>query len=78
MFWDRIAFIVLAIIAFVICGFVWLLSCAMVAKAIKYFGLQKNYLVLTILSINIAPLMIIILSLFLSGVIPSTFAPRFL
>ncbi len=27
MFWDRIAFIVLAIIAFVICGFVWLNGC---------------------------------------------------
>lgn len=76
--WDWLAFIVLSVIALGICGFAWLLSYAMVNEAIKYFGLQKSYLVITILSIIIAPLMIIILSLVLSGVIPSIFDPRFL
>ena len=76
--WEWLAFIVLALIALVICAFAWLLSYAMVNEAIKYFGLQKSYLVITILSIVIAPLMIIFLSLVLSGVIPSIFDPRFL
>lgn len=76
--WDWLAFILLAIVALAICGFAWIFSCGMVSEAIKYFGLQKSYLVLTILSIIIAPLMIIFLSLFLSGVIPSIFDPRFL
>ena len=76
--WDWLTFIVLAIIAMVICGFAWIFSCVMVRETIKYFGLQKSYLILTILSIVIAPLMIIFLSLVLSGVIPSLFDPRFL
>lgn len=76
--WEWLAFIVLDVIALVICAFAWLLSYAMVNEAIKYFGLQKSYLVITILSIVIAPLMILFLSLVLSGVIPSIFDPRFL
>jgi hypothetical protein len=76
--WDWLAFIVLAIIALVICGFAWLFSCVLVTETIKYFGLQKSYLVITILSIIIAPLMILFLLLVLSGVIPSIFDPRFL
>ena len=76
--WDWLAFIVLSVIALVICGLAWLLSCAMVTETIKYFGLQKSYLIITILSIVIAPLMMLLLSLFLSGVIPSIFDPRFL
>lgn len=76
--WEWLAFIVLSVIALVICVLAWLLSCVLVTETIKYFGLQKSYLVITILSIIIAPLMIIFLSLVLSGVIPSIFDPRFL
>lgn len=76
--WEWIAFIVFAVITLGICCFAWLFACVMVIKTIEYFGLPKSYLVLTILSIIIAPLMIIFLSLVLSGVIPSIFDPRFL
>ena len=76
--WDWFFFIILAIIALVVCLFVLLLSYALATEAIKYFGLPKNYLVATILAIVIAPLSIIFLSLVLSGVIPSIFDPRFL
>lgn len=76
--WDWFFFIILAIIALVVCLFVLLLSYALATEAIKYFGLPKNYLVATILAIVIAPLSIIFLSLVLSGIIPSLFDPRFL
>lgn len=76
--WDWLALIVQSIISLVICGIAFLLSFLLVLETIKYFGLNKNYLTLTILSIIIAPLMIIVLSLVLSGFIPSLFDPRFL
>lgn len=76
--WDWIPFIVLSVIALFICGTAWLISCGIVIETIKYFGLPKSYLVLTILSIILAPLTIIVLSLFLSGFIPSIFDPQFL
>lgn len=70
--------VVLSIIALVICALTWLISCVLVTKTIEYFGLQKSYIVVTILSTIIAPLMIIFLLLVLSGFIPSIFDPRFL
>lgn len=76
--WEWFAFIVLSIIALVICALTWLISCVLVTKTIEYFGLQKSYIVVTILSTIIAPLMIIFLLLVLSGFIPSIFDPRFL
>ena len=76
--WDWLFFIILAIIALVVCLFALLLSYILATEAIKYFGLPKNYLVATILAVVIAPLSIVLLSLLLSGVIPSIFDPRFL
>ena len=76
--WDWILFIILAVIALVVCVFAWLMSYALATEAIKYFGLTKNYVWATILAVVIAPLTIIFLSLVLSGVIPSIFDPRFL
>ena len=76
--WDWILFIILAVIALVVCLFAWLMSFALATEAIKYFGLPKNYVWATILAVVIAPLTIIFLSLVLSGVIPSIFDPRFL
>lgn len=76
--WDWLAFIVLAVIALVFCLFALLISFALATEAIKYFGLPKNYVWATILTVVIAPLSIILLSLVLSGVIPSIFDPRFL
>ena len=76
--WDWLFFIILAIIAFVVCLFALFLSYALALEAIKYFGLPKNYVWATILAVTIAPLTIIFLSLVLSGVLPSIFDPRFL
>lgn len=76
--WDWIGVIILSVVALFICASAWIFSCGIVIEAIKYFGLPKSYLVLTILSIVIAPLTIIVLLLFLSGTIPSIFDPRFL
>lgn len=76
--WEWFPFVVVAIITLAIYSFACLWSCYMVTKAVKYFGLPKNYFVLTILSIVIAPLAIIFLSLILSGFLPSLFDPRFL
>ena len=76
--WDWFFFIILAVIALVVCLIAWLLSYALASEAIKYFGLPKNYVWATILAVVIAPLTIIFLSLVLSGVIPSIFDPRFL
>lgn len=76
--WDWIFFIILAVIALVVCLFAWLMSFVLATEAIKYFGLPKNYVWATILVVVIAPLTIIFLSLVLSGVIPSIFDPRFL
>ncbi len=76
--WDWLFFVILAVIAlfFYSCGFA--MSYGIAAGAISYFGLPKNYLVATLLAIVIAPLTVIILSLLLSGFIPSLFDPRFL
>lgn len=76
--WHWLFFIILAVIALVVCLIAWLLSYALASEAIKYFGLPKNYVWATILAVVIAPLTIIFLSLVLSGVIPSIFDPRFL
>lgn len=76
--WNWIFFIILAVIALVVCLFAWLMSFALATETIKYFGLPKNYVWATILAVTIAPLTIIFLSLVLSGVIPSIFDPRFL
>lgn len=76
--WHWLSFIVLAVIALVFCLFALLISFVLANEAIKYFGLPKNYLVATILGVVISPLSIIILSLVLTGVIPSIFDPRFL
>lgn len=76
--WNWIFFIILAVIALVVCLFAWLMSFALATEAIKYFGLPKNYVWATILAVTIAPLTIIFLSLVLSGVIQSIFDPRFL
>lgn len=71
-------FITLPVVASGICVFAWFVSCPVVNKVIKYFGLQRNYLVLTILSLITAPLTIIVLYLLFSGAIPSIFDPQFL
>lgn len=76
--WDWIFFIILAVIALLVCILALALSFALASEAIKYFGLPKNYFWATILAVVIAPLSILFLSLVLSGVIPSIFDPRFL
>lgn len=76
--WQWLPFIILSIVGLALCAFSCALSFLAVGKAIEYFGLPKNYLVLTILSIIIAPLTVVVLFLFLSGTIPSIFDPRFL
>ena len=76
--WDWIFFIILAVIALVVCLIAWLLSYALASELIKYFGLPKNYICATIFAVVISPLTIIVLSLVLSGVIPSLFNPLFL
>lgn len=76
--WDWLAFIILAIIALVFCLFALLISFVLASEATKYFGLPKNYIWATILAVVLSPLSIILLSLVLSGTIPSIFDPRFL
>ena len=75
--WDWIFFIILAVIALVVCLFALIMSFVLAIEA-KYFGLPKNNVWATILAVVIAPLTIIFLSLVLSGVIPSIFDPRFI
>lgn len=71
-------FIVQAVIALLVCLLAFILSYVFAYKAIKYFGLPKNYVWATILAIVMAPLSIIILLFVLSGLIPSIFDPHFL
>lgn len=75
---EWILFIILAVFALLICLFAVGFSLYLANKAIRYFGLTKNYVVATILSIVIAPLSILFLMLVLSSVIPSIFDPQFL
>lgn len=65
--WEWILFIILSVVALAICCFAWVMSFVSVKLAIEYFGLPKSYLVLTILSIIIGPLVIIGLILLLYG-----------
>lgn len=75
---EWILFFILAVFALLICLFAVVFSFSLASDAIRYFGLTKNYVVATILSIVIAPLSILFLMLVLSGVIPSIFDPHFL
>lgn len=55
-----------------------LLSYFAVISLVEYLGLPKNYILLTILSIVISPIIYILVNLFIDGRIPALFDPRFL
>ena len=75
--WDWLFFIILSIITLFFYLVALMFSCLLALQVREYFGLPKNYLVATILAVVSAPLTMLLLSLTLSGVIPSLFGPRF-
>lgn len=67
---DAFAFLTLAAITFGICAFGCFISIHLVKSSIEYFGLPKNYIIITILCIVISFLSRIILIFILAFAFP--------